>query len=149
MFRIWLVFHEISNLCLASTMRGRAVLRVLVCLCLTLLLYNVFVVQFRIRPQSSSGLLPRPNARFAPANPSSTYPSPIQTFTSPVSIISPQNLPAVVAASPVPASHPTGTQLAARTDPPTSDPKCNHVRNPSFENRYAAICCLFICLLPL
>jgi hypothetical protein len=142
---MWFVCLESSEdlplvpLNLASAMRGRMMLRILAALSLTLLLYNALVVQFWVRPQSSSSLLPRPNARFASTSHSIVYPSPILTSESSSFIM---NLPpplAAVTASPAATSLQIGAHLAGHTDPPSNDASCNHVRNPSFENRYAAI----------
>jgi hypothetical protein len=117
-------------------------LRVLVALILILLLYNSFVVHFRVLPFTSSESVSRPNSRSGAASVSISKPSPVQTLAPSVPSPSIMNSPQLSGADPAPT--PAVLHPAAQTNSPAAaaEPACNHVRNPSFEKRYVAIAML-------
>jgi hypothetical protein len=141
--QVWLLLEAYAFffLSIASTMRCRP-LRVLVALILILLLYNSFVVHLRVLPFSSSESLSRPNSRSGAASVSLNKPSPVQT--SAPSAPNPSIVNSTQPSGADPAPTPAVPHPAAQTNAPAAaaEPACNHVRNPSFENRYAAIAML-------
>ena len=116
-------------------MRGRVFVFVVAC-SIPLLLYNIFAIHFHVRPSESSSIALRSASRFAIGNPSIKSSSSVLSLAplSPNQNSSPPPIThAIVLASSAP-----GVQLVEPARSSSADIICNHVRNPSFENRYAA-----------
>jgi hypothetical protein len=140
--------------CLAYIIRGRC-LRSMAAFAVMFLLYNVsLLVQYPSkssipkRRSANQAAFDSENLWLSMKNPSIDNLSPTISLTSPDSIVkSPDSPPQfeIVAASPGTASSPISARAVEIIRSSSDDLVCNHVRNPSFEIRYATCALLRRC----